>query len=83
MGFGIKELVVILAIVALLFGTRRLRNMGGDIGSAIKGLRSAMQDDGEGSLETDLGGKKSQEVGHDNGNQDHVWHSADERSDRH
>lgn len=41
-GFGITELVVILVIVLLLFGTRKLKNLGSDLGSAIKGFRKAM-----------------------------------------
>lgn len=45
MGFDIKGLLVILAIVIMIFGTKRLRHMGGDIGSAIKGFRSAMSKD--------------------------------------
>jgi sec-independent protein translocase protein TatA len=45
MNFGIWELVLILAIVALLFGTKKLGSVGADIGKAIKGFRSAMRDD--------------------------------------
>jgi len=45
MKFGITELLVILLIVALLFGTKKLRTIGSDLGSAIKGFRGAMQDD--------------------------------------
>ena len=45
MSFGIWELGIILAIVALLFGTKKLRTLGGDFGSAIKGFRNAMKDD--------------------------------------
>lgn len=45
MGFGITELIVILLIVLVLFGAKRLRNVGGDLGSAVKGFRSAMKDD--------------------------------------
>lgn len=45
MGFDIKGLLVILVIVIMIFGTKRLRGMGGDIGSAIKGFRSAMSKD--------------------------------------
>ena len=41
-GFGMTELIVILVIVLMLFGTKKLRNMGGDLGSAIKGFRKAM-----------------------------------------
>lgn len=44
MGFGVSELLILLLIVALLFGTKKLRNMGGDLGSAIKGFRSALKE---------------------------------------
>lgn len=45
MNFGIWELVVILVIVALLFGTKKLGTIGSDLGNAIKGLRNAMRED--------------------------------------
>ena len=45
MRFGIWELVVILAIVALLFGTKKLGTIGSDLGNAIKGLRNALRDE--------------------------------------
>ncbi len=45
MNIGIWELVVILVIVALLFGTRKLGSIGSDVGQAIKGFRTAMRDD--------------------------------------
>jgi len=47
MGFGgisIWSLILILVIVLLLFGTKRLRNVGSDLGGAIKGFRKAMKD---------------------------------------
>ncbi|MGB1799232.1 MAG: twin-arginine translocase TatA/TatE family subunit [Gammaproteobacteria bacterium] len=44
MGFGVTELLILLLIVALLFGTKKLRNMGGDLGSAVKSFRSAVTD---------------------------------------
>ena len=44
MGISIGQLLIILAIVALLFGTKKLRNVGGDIGSAIKSFRNALKD---------------------------------------
>lgn len=47
MGISIGQLLIILLIVALLFGTKKLRNMGGDLGSALKSFRSAMKDDGD------------------------------------
>ena len=44
MGMSVTQLVIILAIVIVLFGTKRLRNLGGDLGGAIKGFRSAVKD---------------------------------------
>jgi sec-independent protein translocase protein TatA len=44
MGIGISELLVILVIVILVFGTKRLRGMGGDLGAAIKSFRSAVKE---------------------------------------
>lgn len=46
-GFGMTELLVILVIVIMLFGTKKLRNMGGDLGAAIKGFKKAMSADEE------------------------------------
>lgn len=46
-GIGIWQLLIILAIVLLLFGTKRLRNLGGDVGGAIKGFKKAMNDEEE------------------------------------
>ena len=44
MKFSIWELLVIALIVALLFGTKKLRTLGADLGNAVKGFRSAMTD---------------------------------------
>lgn len=44
MGISIWQLLIILAIVLVLFGAKRLRNVGGDLGGAIKGFRQAMKD---------------------------------------
>ncbi|MGZ8180468.1 MAG: twin-arginine translocase TatA/TatE family subunit [Methylobacter sp.] len=48
MGFSVTHLLVVLAIVIVVFGTKRLSNIGADLGGAIKGFRSAMKevDDG-------------------------------------
>ena len=43
MGISIWQLLIILAIVLLLFGTKRLRNIGGDVGGAIKNFKSAVK----------------------------------------
>ena len=45
MGFSIWQLLIILAIVLLLFGAKRLRNLGGDLGGAIKGFKQAMKEE--------------------------------------
>jgi len=45
MGISVPSLLIILAIVLLLFGTKRLRNMGGDIGSAIKNFKAAVKNE--------------------------------------
>ena len=44
-GISVWQLVIILAIVIILFGTKRLRNLGGDLGSAIKGFKQSMNDE--------------------------------------
>ena len=43
-GIGIWQLAIVLVIVLLLFGTKRLRNLGGDLGNAFKGFKSAISD---------------------------------------
>ncbi len=48
MGFGgisIWQLLIVLAIIVLLFGTKKLRGIGTDLGSAIKGFRSSIKDE--------------------------------------
>ncbi|BFM09497.1 Sec-independent protein translocase subunit TatA [Halioxenophilus aromaticivorans] len=44
-GISIWQLLIVLAIVVLLFGTKRLKGIGGDLGGAIKGFKKAMDDD--------------------------------------
>ncbi|MEY3218927.1 MAG: hypothetical protein RIT27_284 [Pseudomonadota bacterium] len=43
-GIGIWELLVLLIIIMVLFGTKKLRNIGEDLGGAIKGFRKSMRD---------------------------------------
>jgi len=52
MGISIWQLLIILAIVLVLFGAKRLRTLGTDLGSAIKGFKSAMRE-GEDAGEAD------------------------------
>jgi sec-independent protein translocase protein TatA len=50
-GISIWQLLIVLAIVVMLFGTKRLRGLGGDVGSAIKGFKKAMKDDESAKVE--------------------------------
>ena len=50
-GISIPSLLIILVIVLLLFGTKKLRNLGGDLGGAIKGFKKALSDDEPGQVE--------------------------------
>jgi sec-independent protein translocase protein TatA len=43
-GISIWQLLIILVIVLLLFGTKRLKNIGSDLGNAVKGFRGAMKE---------------------------------------
>ncbi len=44
MGIGIWELLIILAIVLVIFGAKKLRNLGGDLGGAIKNFKHSMKE---------------------------------------
>lgn len=46
-GISIWQLLIILVIVALIFGTKKLRNIGGDLGGAVKGFKKAIDGDPE------------------------------------
>ena len=42
---GPTELIIILIILLVVFGTKKLKNMGSDLGSAIKGFKNAVSDE--------------------------------------
>ena len=44
-GIGIWQLVIVLVIVLLLFGGKKLRNLGGDLGAGIRGFKKSMNDE--------------------------------------
>ena len=46
-GIGTWQLLIILVIVLLLFGTKKLKNLGGDLGGAIKGFKKAVNAQGD------------------------------------
>lgn len=58
-GIGIWQLLIILVIVILLFGTKKLRNIGSDLGGAVKNFKGAVKDEEKNaeasSLEHDAG----------------------------
>lgn len=61
MGISIWQLLIILVIVILLFGTKRLKNIGSDLGGALKGFKKAV-DDNENKKEENLENKKDANV---------------------
>lgn len=44
MGISVWQLLIILAIVLVLFGAKRLKNVGSDLGGAIKGFKKSMRE---------------------------------------
>ena len=54
MGFGgisIWQLLIVLVIVVMVFGTKKLRNLGGDLGGALKGFKEAVKPDEDEKIE--------------------------------
>jgi sec-independent protein translocase protein TatA len=52
-GIGIWQLLIILAIVLMVFGTKKLRGMGGDVGGFIRGFKDSVADAGETNKHTE------------------------------
>jgi sec-independent protein translocase protein TatA len=44
MGIGFRELLIILAIALLVFGAKKLRNIGSDLGAAVRGFKKSMNE---------------------------------------
>jgi len=44
MGIGMRELVIILLVVLVVFGAKKLRTIGSDLGHAVRGFKSAMNE---------------------------------------
>jgi len=57
MGIGMRELLIILVVVLLVFGAKKLRTIGSDLGAAVKGFKKSM---GDGDAEESLGQIKHQ-----------------------
>ncbi len=45
MGIGWQQLLIVLLIIILIFGTKKLKNIGSDLGGAVKGFKKAMSDE--------------------------------------
>ena len=55
-GIGVWQLLIVLAIILVLFGTRKLRSIGSDLGGAVQGFKSAVKGEGEKSDDEDAEG---------------------------
>ncbi|MGH1432702.1 MAG: Sec-independent protein translocase subunit TatA [Neptuniibacter sp.] len=44
-GISIWQLLIVLAIIILIFGTKKFKNIGSDLGGAVKGFKKAMTDE--------------------------------------
>jgi len=58
-GIGIWQLIIILVIVVMLFGTKKLRTLGSDLGGALKGFKTAMKDEDAKDGDDEAGIKKA------------------------
>ena len=71
-GISIWQLLIIFAIVVMLFGTSRLKNIGSDLGTAIKGFKSSIKDDadkaGEDSADSTVQTREQADDKNGNGN---------------
>lgn len=63
--FSIWHWLVVLIIVLLIFGTKKLRNLGSDLGGAIKSFKQAMKEDGEPASPETGGGDESKKIKND------------------
>lgn len=52
-GIGIWQLLIVLAILILLFGTKKLKNLGSDLGNAVKGFKEAVDKDDKSETKTE------------------------------
>ncbi len=62
-GISIWQLLIVLGIIILIFGTKKLRNVGGDLGGAVKGFKKAMSDEDKDASDKD--DTSQQRVRHD------------------
>ena len=58
-GISIWQLLIVLVIIMLIFGTKKLRNIGGDLGGAVKGFKDAVKDGEKAASDKQLSEQKS------------------------
>ncbi|MFK8256482.1 twin-arginine translocase subunit TatE [Erwinia sp. AnSW2-5] len=63
-GLSIGKLLIVGALIVLLFGTKKLRTLGGDLGSAIKGFKKAMNDDDASAQKAEPEEKTAGQISH-------------------
>jgi len=69
MGISLWQLLIVLLIVLLLFGTKKLRSIGADLGGAVKGFRSSMRDGNDSDENKDKDNDNdNEEMSHDTSN---------------
>lgn len=61
-GISIWQLLIVLAIVALIFGTKKLKGMGGDLGGAVKGFKKALGDENNEEAEASTTGANTKKA---------------------
>lgn len=61
-GISIWQLLIILAIVVMIFGTKRLKNLGSDLGGAIKGFKNSMAEEEKNDDTKELGENTASKV---------------------
>ena len=62
-GISIWQLLIVLAIVALIFGTKKLKGMGGDLGDAVKGFKKALGDETKAGESDEAAVKQDEKTG--------------------
>ncbi len=80
MGFGIKELLVVLVIVLLLFGTKKLKSIGSDLGGAIKGFKKSVTDEDAAAEEQETAKLEEKDVTAEGATIDAKAEKAEEKS---
>lgn len=62
--FSIWHWLIVLVIVLVIFGTKKLRNIGGDLGGAVKGFKDGVKGDAEAEAKAEADKKADQLSGH-------------------